>query len=144
MSEYRDVIVFIDREEAKVFHMTAKDEMKLLFAHTAAQRRHHRADHEDGTKRAVDDEFMQRIASSLDLSGNTLICGPGNSKYELQAYLQHHTPMLAERVSGVEDLDDPKDSGILAIGRQFFAQRGHRHEIRPKESARNLDVPFKS
>ena len=144
MSEYRDVIVFIDREEAKVFHITAKDEMKLLFAHTAAQRRHHRADHEDGTKREVDDGFMQRIASSLDLTGNTLICGPGNSKYELQTFLQQHIPMLAERVSGVEDLDDPKDSGILEMGRHFFAKRGHRHEILAKQSARHLDVPFKS
>jgi len=144
MSEYRDVIVFIDRQEAKVFHITAKNEMKLVFTHIAAQRRHHRADHEDGTNRAVDDEFMQRIAGSLDLSGNTLLCGPGNSKYELQAYLKHHTPSLAERISGVEDLEVPKDSGILALGRQFFAGRRHRHEILPKESARHLDVPFKS
>jgi len=68
MGEYRDVVVFIDRQEAKLIHITAK----------------------------------------------------------------------------VEDLEDPKDSGILALGRQFFAGRRHRHEIVPKESARHLDVPFKS
>ena len=53
MSEHRDVVVFIDRQEAKVL-------------------------------RTVDDEFM------------------------------------------------------------FFAGRAHRHEILPKESARHLNVPFKS
>jgi len=144
MSEYHDVIIFVDRHEAKVFHVSAKDEMKLVFTHTSAQRRHHQADHEDGTKRAVDDEFMQRIAASLGRSGNTLICGPGNAKYELQAYMQQHTPELSERVSGVENLDDPKDSGILAMGREFFGKRGHRHQIQPNPSSRHFDVPFKS
>jgi hypothetical protein len=87
---------------------------------------------------------MRRITSSLDLYGNTVICGPGNSKYELQSYMQAHTPKLAERISGVETLDDPKDSGVLSIGRQFFGKRSHRHEINPNPSSRHLDVPFKS
>ena len=144
MSKYLDVIVFIDRREAKVFHISAEDEMKLMITHTSAQRRHHQADHEDGTKHAVDDEFMQRIAGSLDLSVNTLICGPGNSKYELQSYMQQHTPQLAERVSSVENLDDPKDSSILELGRQFFRKRGHRHQIQSKPGSRHFDVPSKS
>jgi stalled ribosome rescue protein Dom34 len=144
MSKYIDVIIFIDRQEAKVFHISDKEETKLAFTHTAAQRRHHQANHEDGTKHAVDDEFMQRIAGSLELAGNALICGPGNSKYELQAYMQKHKPELAERVSGVENLDDPKDSGILAMGRQFFRKRGQRHQIQPTPGSRHFDVPFKS
>jgi len=144
MSEYLNVIIFIDRKGAKVFHISAEDEIKHVCTHTSAQRRHHQANREDATKHAVDDEFMRRIASSLDLSGNTVICGPGNSKYELQAYMQEHTPKLAERVSGVENLDDPKDSSVLAIGRQFFGNRSHRHEIKPNPSSRHLDVPFKS
>jgi stalled ribosome rescue protein Dom34 len=144
MSEYLDVIIFIDRKEAKVFHISDNDEIKNVFTHTSAQRIHHRANHEDATKHAVDDEFMHRIASSLDLSGNTVICGPGNSKYELQSYMQKHTPKLAERVSGVENLDDPKDSGVLAIGRQFFGNHSHRREIKPNPGTRHFDVPFKS
>ncbi len=144
MSTHLDAIIFIDRQEAKVFHISATEEIILAFTHTAAQRRHHQADHEDGTKHAVDEEFMQRIASSLELAGNTLICGPGNSKYELQGYMQRHTPELAERVSGVENLDDPTDSAILAMGRQFFLKRGHRHQIQPIPSSRHFDVPSKS
>jgi stalled ribosome rescue protein Dom34 len=144
MSEYLEVVIFIDRREAKVFHISAKDEMKLVLTHTSAQRRHHQADHEDATKHAVDDEFMRRIVSSLELSASTLICGPGNSKYELQSYMQQHTPELAERVSGVENLDDPKESGILAMGREFFRKRGHRHQIQSKPGSRHFDVPSKS
>jgi len=108
MSEYVDAIVFIDRHEAKLFHFSAKDEVKLVLAHTSAQRRHHQANHEDGTKHAVDDEFMRSIVDSLGHEGNTLICGPGNSKYELQAYMQKHTPKLAAHISGVEELAGPR------------------------------------
>jgi stalled ribosome rescue protein Dom34 len=144
MSEYLGVIIFIDRKEATVFHVSAKEEIKHAFTHTSARRPRHQANQEDSTKHAVDDAFMRRIASSLTLTDNTVICGPGNSKYELQSYLQKHSPQLAERVSGVEKLDDPKDSGILAIGRKFFEKRSHRHEIKPNPSSRHIDVPFKS
>ncbi len=127
-----------------MFHLSSKEEGKLAFTHTSAQRQHHGADHEDGTKHAVDDEFMKKITSSLDVSGSTLICGPGNSKYELQGYMQEHSPKLAERVAGVENLDDPKDSGILGLGRKFFSNRGERHVIKPLPGSRHFDVPSKS
>ena len=104
MSEYLDAIIFIDRHLAKVFHVGATDDVKLLIEHTSAQRRHHQADHEDGTKHAVDDEFLHRIVASLDHAGHTLIAGPGNSKFELQTYLERHRPDIAARISGVETL----------------------------------------
>lgn len=144
MSDYHDIIVFIDRHETKIFHISAEHDLKLVLTHSGAKRRHHRSDHEDGTKRAVDDDYLHAIVGSLDPASNTLICGPGNSKYELQAYMQQHRPDLASRISGVETLDDTKDSSILAIGRQIFGNRAHRHQIVAQASSRHLDVPFKS
>jgi stalled ribosome rescue protein Dom34 len=144
MSQYLDTVIFIDRHEAKVFRISPQDEAKLLFTHTSAQRQHHRADREDSTKHAVDDTFMKDIVNSLSVTGNILICGPGNSKYELEAYIQQRAPKLAERVSGVEPLDDPKDSHIVGIGRQFFQKRGERHRIEPVADSRAFDVPAKS
>lgn len=143
MSEYFDAILFIDRREAKLFHFSAGDEVKLVFMHTSAQSKHHQTD-QDATRPAVDDEFLRSVVGALDHGGNTLLCGPGNSKYELQAYMQRHEPDLAARISGVEDLDDPQDGAILAIGRQFFRGRGHRDGSVPKPSARHFDVPGKS
>jgi stalled ribosome rescue protein Dom34 len=143
MSEYLDAIIYIDRHQAKVFRVSATDEVKLAFDHTSAQRRHHQADHEDSTKHAVDDEFFHRIVGSLDHTGHTLIAGPGNSKFELQTYMARHNPELAARISGVETLDDAKDSGIVAMARQFFRKRGHRHTTSPEPSFRHNDEPFK-
>jgi stalled ribosome rescue protein Dom34 len=144
MSEYFDAIVFIDRHEAKVFHFSPTDEIKLVVAHDSAPRKHHEAQHEDGTNHAVDDAFMHRIMTSLDHSGHTLIAGPGNSKFELQTYIQAHNPGLAKRISGIESLADPRDSGILAIAREFFRKRGHRHAIVPERDFRHDDAVSKS
>jgi stalled ribosome rescue protein Dom34 len=139
MSEYVDAIIFIDRHLAKVFHVSATDEVKCLIEHTSAKRRHHQADHEDGTQHAVDDEFLHRIVASLDLAGHTLIAGPGNSKFELQTYMERHNPKLAARISGVETLNSATDSGIVAMARQFFRERGHRHAMRPEANFRHND-----
>jgi stalled ribosome rescue protein Dom34 len=144
MSEYLDAIIYIDRHQAKVFHVSATDEVKLVFEHTSAQRQHHRADHEDSTEHAVDDEFLHRIVGSLDHTGHTLIAGPGNSKFELQTYMARHKPDLAARISGVDTLDDSRDSSIVAMARQFFRKRGHRHTTSPEPSFRHNDEPFKS
>ena len=143
MSDYLDAIIYIDRQQAKVFHVSATDEVKLLFEHTSAQRRHHQADHEDSTKHAVDDDFLQRIVASLDHTGHTLIFGPGNSKFELQTYMERHKPDLAARTSGVETLDDARDSGIILAARQFFRTRGHRHSLEAETSFRHNDGPTK-
>ena len=139
MSEYLDAIIFIDRHLAKVFHVSATDNVKLLIEHTSAQRRHHQADHEDSTQHAVDDEFLHRIVASLDHAGHTLIAGPDNSKFELQTYMQRHKPDLAARISGVETLENATDSGIVEMARRFFRERGHRHATPPQPNFRHND-----
>jgi stalled ribosome rescue protein Dom34 len=131
MSEYFDAIIWIDRHKAKVFHFSASEDVKLVIEHTSAQRRHHEGNHEDSTKHAVDVKFLQSIVQAIDPSDGTLILviGPGNSKFELKNFIDHHRPQLAPRICGVETLDDPNDAGILALARQFFKTRGHRHMV---------------
>lgn len=127
MSKYFDAIIWIDRREAKIFHFSATEDVKLAIAHTSAKRRHHQAYHEDSTKRAVDVEFLQKIVDTLDHTGGTLITGPGNSKFELKNFMDQHRPDLAARIAGVETMNDPDDAEILKLARRFFATRGHRH-----------------
>jgi stalled ribosome rescue protein Dom34 len=137
MSKFVDAIVWIDRHQAKLFHFSATDDVKLVFMHTSAQRQHHRADHEDGTKHAVDVPFLQSIVRSLDHSGGILIAGPGNSKFELQRHIDQHRPDLAARISGVESLDNPADAGILELARRFYRSRGHRHPVELADARKN-------
>jgi stalled ribosome rescue protein Dom34 len=144
MSEYLDAVVFIDRREAKVFHFSASADVKIVLMHDSAQRRHHSADHEDSTRHAVDDDFLRSVVGSLDHTGHTLIAGPGNSKFELQAHMQRHNSDLASRISGIETLEDAEDGAILALARHFFGTRGHRHAVTPGLSFRHNDGPSKA
>jgi len=133
VSSYCDAIIFMERREAKVFHFSAINEIKLVVMHTSARRRHHQTDHEDRLTQAVDEDFLRRIVESLDHAGHTLICGPGNAKFELEIHLGRHRPDLAARICGVEALDDAGEGAILEMARHFFRMPNHR---RAKEAGR--------
>ena len=139
MSEFVDAIIWIDRREAKVFQVSETEQVKLVITHGSATRRGHRADHEDGTKHAVDPQFLHSVVEAIDVAWGTLITGPGNSKFELQRYMHQRRPDLAARISGVETIDEPADAGILEFARRFFRTRGHRHSIEPGYDARKDD-----
>jgi hypothetical protein len=69
MSKYWDAIVWIDRSEAKVFHVSATEDSKIVVnSHTSTQRLHHQASSESG-KEAVDGEFFHRICGALNHTG---------------------------------------------------------------------------
>jgi len=120
MSEYFDAIVFIDRREAKVFHFNAREDVNLVFTH-----------------HAVDDGFMASVVGSLGHAGYTLIVGPGNAKFELQTYIKRSHRDLAAQLCGIETLSEPQDGAILALAREFFRKRGHRHAVAPEFSFRH-------
>jgi hypothetical protein len=48
-------------------------------------------------------------------------------------------PDLVAPISGIETLHDPADSGILAMARQFFRERGRRHATQPEPNFRHND-----
>jgi stalled ribosome rescue protein Dom34 len=140
MSKYWDAIVWIDRSEAKVFHVSATEDSKIVAnSHTSTQRLHHQASSESG-KEAVDGEFFHRICGALNHTGGTLITGPGNAKFELKNYLDKHRPDLAQRVYGVETLDHPGDAELLALARRFFNARSHRDMAEAGPDTRNKDT----
>jgi stalled ribosome rescue protein Dom34 len=139
MSKYDDIIVWVDRRQAKIFHLGATEDVKLVIMHMSARRRHHAADHEDSTPHALDTTYLQSIAQSLGQSGGILITGPGNSKFELQRYIDQQYPESTARISGVEVIDNPDDAVILETARRFFRSRGHRHQVEPGYDARKND-----
>ncbi len=142
MSNYWDAIVWIDRSEAKVFHVGAGHEDKIVVhSHTSAQQLHREKHHELGSKQRVDVEFFHRIIATLNHTGGTLITGPGNAKFELKEYLDRHRPDLGDRVFGVETLEHPPTSELIAVAHRFFATRGHRHPAPTGPDTRRKDTP---
>ena len=127
MSKYGVAIVWIDRHEAKIFQLSADAAVKTVIANSTAQRIHHRSDHEDANRHAVDDQFLCAIIAALAASAITLITGPGNSKFELKEYLDRHHEDLPARIASTES--SAEDADILGLAREYFATRTHRHWV---------------
>ena len=133
MSKYNDAVVWIDRHEAKIFRLSASDATKTVVVNSTAERIRHRADHEDATRHAVDDQFLRSIIAVLDHDAVTLIAGPGNAKHELKQYLDQHHSDLPARITTIDGTGD--DGEILSLARQYFSSKTHRHWVDPEPTS---------
>jgi len=124
MSEFVGNIVWIDRREAKIFHVGSHAEQKLVIESRASVGHVH-------------PDYFPKVVAALDAVGGILITGPGNAKFELKSFLDKHHPDLALNIYGIESLDDPRDDLLLPLARRFFATRGHRRMQETTASARN-------
>jgi hypothetical protein len=113
----------MDHHEAKVFRFSGDEEETEvdMHSHTSLQRLHHRATGwEAGGNPPDDTEFYRRIMGALDPTGAILITGPGNSKVNFKAFLDHFRPSVAARVCALETLDQPGADALLALVRRYF------------------------
>jgi stalled ribosome rescue protein Dom34 len=128
MSEHFHAIVWIDHREAKIFEFGADDvERVVVPSHATGRHLQHRANVTGSGHRGVDKEFFQRVAAALTHTGAILITGPAQAKLELKNYIAEHSPELARRISGVEALDHPSDSALVALARKFFRADDRMH-----------------
>jgi stalled ribosome rescue protein Dom34 len=128
MPEHFHAIVWIDHREAKIFEFGV-DAVERVLVQSNATGRHlqHRANVTGSGHRGVDKEFFQRVVAALTHQGAILITGPAQAKLELNNYIAEHHPELAQRISGVEALDHPSDSALVALARKFFRADDRMH-----------------
>lgn len=128
MSEHYHALVWIDHQEAKIFHFnaTAVDSTTVRSAHPH-QHIHHKANTRGSGHAAVDNEFLERVAQAITHAGAVLITGPANAKKELAAYIEQRHADVAKRISGIETLDHPSDGELLALARRFFRADDRMH-----------------
>ncbi len=122
MNGLTHALVWIDHSEAKVFRFTGDEKTEVdVHSHTSLQRLHHRATGwEAGGNPPDDTEFYRRILGTLDPAGAILVTGPGNSKVNFKAFLDHFRPSVAARVCALETLDQPGADSLLALVRRYF------------------------
>jgi hypothetical protein len=124
MSEFIGNVVWIDRREAKIFHVSNHEEQKLVIESSAS------VGH-------VRPDYLAKVVAAMPRGGGILITGPGNAKFELKSFLDKHHPDRAANIYGIESLDEPRDDVLLELARRFFATRGHRRMQETAASARN-------
>jgi hypothetical protein len=118
----RQMAVWIDRDEAKVFHIEgdAFDEKSVLAPNHHVHR--HPKDQETRTHNHPDDEprFFQQVVGALAGADQILLLGPSVTKLHLLRYVQKHDPTLEPRIVGIETADHPTDRQLVAHVRQYF------------------------
>ncbi len=109
--------VWIDHEQAKVFHVDAEN------FDEAAIHAHHKHLRRDP---AAADRFFHEVATALASSEKILIVGPGTAKLELIKHVQHHDHAAVAKIIGVETLDHPTDKQLVVYIRKYFFDAEHK------------------
>jgi stalled ribosome rescue protein Dom34 len=122
----KQVAVWIDHNEAKIFHVS-KEGFERDTVHGPAH--HLRRGTDTGPKGADRPEtkhFFDEIARALREADEILIVGPSTAKLELLRHLHAHERALEPKVIGVETVDHPSDGQMAAYTRRYFADPVHR------------------
>jgi stalled ribosome rescue protein Dom34 len=127
----RQLAVWIDHNEAKVFHITPEtfDEKRVLSPNHHVHR--HPKDQETRTHNHPDDEhrFFHQVVGTLADADQILVLGPSVTKLHFLRYVQKENPTLAPHIVGLETADHPSDGQLVAHARQYF------HDPLPRRDA---------
>jgi len=121
MTSHYHAVVWIDHHEARVFHFDRTSAERLVIRPDHPTRHiHHKANSIGSGHAAEDQDFLHRVAESIADAAAILIAGPANAKTELVKHLHRHHPRLVEHLAGVETVDHPSDSQLVAHARDYF------------------------
>ena len=130
MSEHYHALVWIDHQEARIFHFnTVEAERTSVRSSHPHQHLHHKANTPGSGHAPVEEAFLERVVQALGRAGAILITGPGSARKELAQHIARVHPQLASRISGVEPLDHPSDGQLLALARRFFRADDRMHGV---------------
>jgi stalled ribosome rescue protein Dom34 len=117
MKTIRHAALWIDRHEAKVFHVTAEgfDVSKLVAQHHVVTRKADERGQHVGHER-----FFQDVAVALKDAEQVLVVGPSSAKLDFIRYAHDHDRELAKAIVGVETLDHPTNGQLAAYVRHYF------------------------
>lgn len=111
-------VIWIDRENARVFHISDDKMERKVLKLRHADHHTHRRDARD--KDREEPSLYLEAAGELTSSDRILILGPGVAKHHFHAYLSEHQPFVAKKVAGVETVDHPSDGEVAAMAKKFF------------------------
>lgn len=122
--------VWIDHNEARIFHTTATTCDEVIVESPKAHTQLHRKSGPDDGHRATEDQrYYRQVADALTDAGDVLVLGPATAKLELIKYAQRHDPKLDAKIVGVETVDHPTDRQLVAHIRHYFKVADAMHKV---------------
>jgi stalled ribosome rescue protein Dom34 len=113
----RHVAVWIDHQEAKIFHIEPEG---FEASHIKAPQRHLTRKAAEQGSHAGHEGFYRDVAEALEDAEEILVVGPSSAKLEFIRHVHKHDHALEPRILGVETLDHPTDGQIAAYVRHYF------------------------
>lgn len=117
---HRHAVVWVDHSEAHILFIDPADLEKEVVAAGQHPHVHHKRGAMGPGKSAEDQHYYHGVAEALGDVQEILITGPGQAKLELFKHMQHHDPVVAGRVVGIESADHPTDGQLAAHARHYF------------------------
>lgn len=111
-------VIWIDREHAKAFQVSAEKMERAQFA--SHQPDHHSHPHDALDHQRAERPLFEQVAHHVREAEKLLILGPGVAKHHFQNFLSEHYPAVARRIVACETVDHPSDPQIAAYARRFF------------------------
>lgn len=119
MSHYH-ALVWLDHQEARVFHI-GREDVETILVHGHKQHLHHKASGVAGDGRApADIAFFDDIGDALEGAVEIVVVGPGAAKLEFIRHATKFRPELEHRIIGVETVDHPTDNQLVVYARKYF------------------------
>jgi len=121
MTSNRHVTVWIDHDEARIFHVdteifseqTVRPPHRHVHRHPKGLAAEHR--HPAGA-----DEFFGAVLAELEGAERVLVVGPSTAKLQFIHYAYKHDHMFETRIVGVETVDNPTDRQLVAYSKRYF------------------------
>ena len=130
MQKFHHAVVWIDHHEAKVFHFNHDDvERMVLHPDNPSVHIHHKSNTIGSGHADEDQNYLHSVVAAIKDSKSILITGPANAKTELIKHIHHHEPLLMKQIAGVETVDHPSDSKLVAYAREYFKSD---HQAKPR------------
>ncbi|MFN7454188.1 MAG: hypothetical protein ACK5RO_05960 [Pseudobdellovibrionaceae bacterium] len=112
------VVVWMDSEHAKLFHVTTAGVKKTELKKHGAK---HSNSHQDGHHHKQEEQFFHEVAQAAGAPEEFLVFGPGMAKTHFKTHLEKHNhKKLMGHLVGVETLEAMTDNQILDAARKYF------------------------
>jgi len=128
MTPNRHVAVWIDHQEARLFHVDAeKLDEKTVQAPTHHIHRHPKGSTAEHNHPDDAHHFFAAVAAELKDAERVLVLGPSTAKLQFVRYAKTHAPAVEANVVGLETVDHPTDPQIVAYAKRYFVADDRKH-----------------
>ena len=118
----RHAAVWLDHEQARVFHVSAEG-VALSELHPTHHLHHpnKRGGHADLHRSAAEDHpFFDEIARHLADAEEILVVGPAGAKLDFVKFVNDRHKEIGRKIVGVEPSDHPTNGELIAHVRKYF------------------------